>query len=211
MATYQKKRIVMVLEGETEIVFYSRLLDYLYEHIVTSAWVFRDEIDFILARGVGNIGVRAVQTFKMRYTHASHTEHIVFCCYDTDVFENGRMPRLWTEHTVQKFLDAGAQKVYSICAQHMIEDWYLYDYDGILAYLGLSKKEMPPSASAVPGKNAVKKLNYIYRKSNKIYQKGYATDELISHLDIGKIYSCIQKEIRPLIKELNSKPNKRTT
>lgn len=198
------RKIIMVLEGETEIIFYTRILEYIYSSVVNNPYVPRENIEFILARGVGNIGVRSVQTFKLQYYDDFH-EFVVFCCYDTDVFENNTMPRLWTQNTVRKFMQNGAARVHSIQAKHMIEDWYFYDYEGILKFLGLDNNSLPKSPSEIVGSNAVKKLNRLYRSAKKIYQKGYATDELISNLNIDKIYMNIKDEFISLIKEITKK------
>lgn len=199
---YSKRKIVLVLEGETEVVFYRRMLEYLYTQIIHQPIVPAYDIEFILARGVGNIGVRAVQTFKTRCRDCDKTEYIVFCCYDTDVFENGRMPRLWTQNTVHKFLEAGASRVHSIRARLMIEDWYLYDYEGILKFLQIPRNTLPKNPERIPGSNAAKKMNYIYRTARKVYQKGYAVDDLTAHLNIDKIYQRIKGEFVRLIEEI---------
>ena len=197
------KRIVMVLEGETEVIFYSRMIDYIYSSCVKEPYVQRDSIEFILARGVGNISARAVQTFKLRYPPSPGHRTVVFCCFDTDVFENGNLPGLWTEKTRGRFLDAGADEVYTIRAQHMIEDWFFYDYKGILKYL---KIDRPPAKTPekLPGSNAARRLNGLYKMSHRIYQKGYATDELIDHLDMAKIYECVKDEFKIFIREITT-------
>lgn len=199
-----KRKIILVLEGETEDVFYRRMLNYLYEHIIRNPIVPKYDVEVILARGVGNIGVRAVQTFKKKYQSIDKIEYIVFCCYDTDVFENGRMPRLWTQNTKQKFLDAGATRVHSIEAVHMIEDWYLCDYENILRYLKLPRGSMPKRVLSLPGCNAAKKMGYLYRCARQVYQKGYAVDDLTANLDIDRIYQKVSCAFEQLVHEIET-------
>ncbi len=196
------KRIVMVLEGETEVIFYRRMIDYIYSACVKNPVVPRDKIEFILARGVGNMSARAVQTYKMRYSQAGW-RNIVFCCFDTDVFENGNLPGLWTERTRDRFLEAGADEVYTIKARHMIEDWFFYDYKGILRFLGIDR---PPARfpDQLPGSTAAKRLNGLYKLSHRIYQKGYATDKLVESLDIARIYSNVKNEFKIFIREITT-------
>lgn len=197
------KKIVMVLEGETEVIFYRRMIDYIYSAQVKTPAIPKDDIDFILARGVGNMSARAVQTFKMRYPRSAGRPIIVFCCFDTDVFENGNLPGLWTEKTRGRFLDAGADEVFTIKAQHMIEDWFFYDYKGILKYLRI---DHPPARTPaqLPGSTAAKKLNGLYKLSHRIYQKGYAADTLVEHLDMAKIYEQVKDEFKIFVREINS-------
>jgi hypothetical protein len=193
----------MVLEGETEVIFYRSMIDYIYATQVKNPAVPREHIEFILARGIGNISTRAVQSFRLRYPPSESRRNIVFCCFDTDVFENGNMPGLWTEKTRDRFLDAGAAEVFTIRACHMIEDWFFYDYRGILDYLGI---EHPPARNPaqLPGSTAAKKLNGLYKLSHRIYQKGYATDSLVSHLDMARIYSQVGDEFKIFIREIMS-------
>lgn len=191
----------MVLEGETEVIFYRRMISYIYERQLKDPVVPENSIEFILARGVGNISARAVQTFRMRYGMTHEKRNVVFCCFDTDVFENGNLPGLWTERTRDRFLDAGADKVYTIKARHMIEDWFFYDYKGILRFLEIDR---PPAKNPaqLAGANAAKKLNGLYKMSHRIYQKGYATDSLVEHLDMAKIYERVKDEFKTFVREI---------
>ena len=197
------KRIIMVLEGETEVIFYRRMIDYIYSSCVKPPLVPRSSIEFILARGVGNISARAVQTFKLRFPPSQGRRNVVFCCFDTDVFENGNMPGLWTERTRDRFLEAGAAEVFTIKACHMIEDWFFFDYRGILKYLGIDHAPARNPAQ-LPGANAAKRLNSLYKMSHKVYQKGYAADKLVDNLDMAKIYENVKSEFKIFIREISS-------
>lgn len=196
------KRIIMVLEGETEVVFYKRMIDYIYSSCVKNPVVPRKNVEFILARGIGNMSARAVQTYKMRYSGGGY-RNVVFCCFDTDVFDNGNLPGLWTERTRERFLDAGADEVYTIRACHMIEDWFFYDYQGILKFLNLEHISIR-RPEQLYGSTAAKKLNSLYKMSHRIYQKGYAADKLVEHLNIGKIYNCVKNEFKIFIREITT-------
>lgn len=195
------KKIVMVLEGETELIFYKRMIDYIFRSVAKKPVVNKTDIDFILARGVGNIASRAVQMYKLKYPPSNDRRNVVFCCFDTDVFENGHLPGLWTERTRGRFLDAGAAEVFTIKAEHMIEDWFFCDYSGILRHLGIDRPPAP-YPEQLPGANAAKKLNGLYKLSHKVYQKGYASDKLVEHLDMAKIYDCVKDEFKIFIREI---------
>ena len=73
---------------------------------------------------------------------------------------------------------SGAADVIHIEARHSIEDWFLYDAEGIISFLRLSKK------TKVIGKDGYDKLKRLYKQANKMYYKGMKSNGMISRLDI---------------------------
>ena len=77
-----------------------------------------------------------------------------------------------------------------------IEDWFLYDLENILAFLGLKKD------TKITGGNGYEKLKMLYRKANKIYFKGMKSNGMISKLDIQTISVAVRTQLEPLYKAL---------
>ncbi|MFH0734904.1 MAG: hypothetical protein V1773_10790 [bacterium] len=89
-----------------------------------------------------------------------------------------------------------ALKVYHIKAEKMIEDWLLYDIEGICTNIKIKRP------SKIKGKNGLEKIQYLFKKGNRIYQKGYNSNNLINSLDIQKIRNALKKEFCNLEKIL---------
>ncbi len=73
-----------------------------------------------------------------------------------------------------------------------IEDWMLYDLDGICKFL---KIKNPPK---LDGKNGIEKMNKLFKSKNKPYIKGKKLKGLVNSLDMRKIASVVCREIKPL-------------
>ena len=62
-------------------------------------------------------------------------------------------------------------------AKRSIEDWFLYDLEGILKFLRLAKN------TKVSGKNGYDKLQRLYKQANKIYYKGIKSNGMKDQLN----------------------------
>jgi hypothetical protein len=94
---------------------------------------------------------------------------------------------------------AGARKVIQVKARKSIEDWLLYDVEGICRWLRI---QVP---SKIIGKNGYDKIKNIFKKGNKIYIKGRRVSGLLERLDVSKILENANSELEPLISVLKSK------
>lgn len=191
------KCLVLIVEGDTEIEFYKQVITYVR---TTMNRKFDLNIEYINVKGVGgfkNIALRKfVKEIQVKYTNYKFT---VALCRDTDVFELSPKPPVNWKEIEKAFYDAGVEKVIHIRAKHSIEDWFLYDSEGIKSFLRLPKK------TKVSGKNGYDKLKRLYTQANKIYFKGMKSNGMIRKLDIEKIMNCIKHELNPLYKELGIK------
>ena len=79
-----------------------------------------------------------------------------------------------------------------------IEDWLLCDLDGICRFLKL--KDIPKS---LKGNDGNEKLNDLFGRANKVYQKGYQAKNLVTALDMGILRKKNEDVLRPLEKALN--------
>lgn len=188
-----KKHICLFVEGDTEIVFYKELVKYI--HMKTEN-KFNFSIDFYNIKGIGNFKVRACRKMRniINTSKKNKEDHYVILCVDNDVFEFSEYPPVNLEETLVGIKNAGAVDTTKVVAEQSIEDWFMYDKEGILNYLGLQ----------INIKNkynvGIKNIEYFFKLKNKVYIKGKKAEGFIEALDMKKILSNICNQIKPLCK-----------
>ena len=186
------KCLVFILEGDTEKEFYKYLVQYIKKkHQVTK---FSTRIEYLVVKGVGCFKKIAGRKFEkdVKKKYGSDCEYTVVLCRDTDVFELSPKPPVKLEDVKKDFLEKGASRVIDVKAKHSIEDWFLYDLDGIAKFL---KVEKPKN---LKGKNGYEKLQNLYKKANKVYYKGSKSNGLIQKLSMDVICQNVDRELKPL-------------
>ena len=134
------KCLVLFVEGDTEVEFYKQVIANARK--LRPNGKFDTNIECKSINGVGgfkNIVLRKfVKEIKTKYD--DDCVFTVVLCRDTDVFELSPKPPIkWDE--VERDLRAnGAADVIHVEARHSIEDWFLYDAEGIISFLRLNKK-----------------------------------------------------------------------
>ena len=108
---------------------------------------------------------------------------------------------LYSDEVKKELLANGASKIIHVQAKKSIEDWFLYDLDGILGFLRLGKN------IKVSGKNGYDKLQRLYKQANKVYYKGIQSNGMIGRLDIEKIADAVKDQLNPLYKALDVDKN----
>ncbi len=188
------KIIVIFTEGETDEMYFKMLLRNWHSHP-------KNKIIVKNLKGIGRYDLKAPAKLKYEIVNKyPNTKIIVFCSYDLDVFNvpySTKPPIDWKK--VEKRLkEFGANKVFHIKADKMVEDWFLSDMNGICKFLKITK------TSNIKGKNGYEKLKFLFKKGNKIYQKGYNTNNFISYLDVNVIYSAHKTQFRELKKQIEN-------
>ena len=186
------KCLVFILEGDTEKEFYKYLVQYIKKkHQVTK---FSTQIEYLVVKGVGCFKKIAGRKFEkdVKKKYGSDCEYTVVLCRDTDVFELSPKPPVKWKDVKKDFLEKGASRVIDVKAKHSIEDWFLYDLDGIAKFL----KVEPPKN--LKGKNGYEKLQNLYKKANKVYYKGSKSNGLIQKLSMDVICQNVDRELKPL-------------
>ena len=187
------KCLVLIVEGDTEIEFYRRLVQYAKKEKQGS----NTKVEYINVKGFGSFKVTALRKFlndvKPKY---KNTKFTIALCRDTDVFEYGARPEIDWQAIEDAFKKNGANKVIHVKAERCIEDWFLIDAESIIKYLRLSE------GTKIQGTNGVDKLSKLYKKANKVYYKGAKASDLISKIDIKKIVDEIAGELYELFEEL---------
>ncbi|HBW37263.1 hypothetical protein [Desulfosporosinus sp. BICA1-9] len=191
--------IVIFIEGDTEVEFYTKLIDQLH----TFAPGQRFKVDKLIIRnlkGIGNYKNRAKRIFENEVISRNPgVNFTVVLCYDTDVFDlSAKPPVVWSE-VEQQLKASGANKIIHVKAKRTIENWFLYDAKGILRYLRL------PEDSKIPINGGADVIKTLYKKAGKVYIKGSATKGFVDALDIKAIMILICHELKKLCKELGMK------
>lgn len=193
--------LVLFVEGDTEVEFYKCLFSTLRHQ--SGDVPFNIQFEVVNVKGVGKFKSIALRKFEkqIKIKYEKETEYTVAFCRDTDVFElQGKPPVYWND-VEKSFSQSGVKKIIHVCAKQSIEDWFLYDLEGIRKYLKIPKK----TKTSLSGKNGNEKLSNLFKVSNKVYVKGEGCKEMIQNLDIGKIISHIRGQLSPLYQVLGIK------
>ena len=161
-------QVVLFVEGETDEVFFKALIDY-YRTVSTSEM---RPCKIYNLRGVTRYGSKLLAKLKNEFLPDAKVKgykiQTVCCTYDTDVFE-ARNPLMVDWNALKKAVKRmGVDEFIQLGINSSIEDWRLCDLDSICRFLKL--KDIPKS---LKGNNGNEKLNDLFGRANKVYQKGY--------------------------------------
>ena len=195
------KCLVFFVEGDTEVEFYKQVVANAEK--LHPAGRFDTKIEYRNVRGVGGFKSIALRKFKneIKPKYGDGCEFTIVLCSDTDVFDFAPKPPIKWDEVKKELIDNGAAKVIHIRAKRSIEDWFLYDIEGILRFLRLSKN------TKVSGKNGYDKLQRLYKQANKVYYKGIQSKGMIECLNIEKIANAVKEQLNPLYKALGVEIN----
>ncbi len=183
------KVVAIFAEGPTEIEFYKAVVINARNKMGTS---FPCKIEYKDMNGIGNYKKDALRKFNKMKTKYPNEKIYVFICIDNDVFELAKKPPIDKTILKKELLDAGAKEVHYVIANQSIEEWFLYDYEGVLSYLNLSKTTKRPKGN---GQNSLKAL---FKKANKLYIKGSKTEGFIDKLNIEIVMKSCCDSLKPL-------------
>jgi hypothetical protein len=190
------KCLVLFVEGETEVEFYKRVVAHARK--LHPQGMFDTSIEYKCIKGIGGFKNEVIRKF-VKDIKSKYEDDCVFTvalCRDTDVFEFSPKPPVRWEEVEKDLIENGARKVIHVEARHCIEDWFLYDADGIISFLRLNKK------IKVSGKSGYDKLQRLYKQANKVYYKGIKSNGMVERLDIDKIANAVKDQLNPLYKAL---------
>ncbi|WP_310605555.1 hypothetical protein [Anaerosporobacter sp.] len=190
------KCLVLFVEGDTEVEF--------YKQVVANARKlhpkkrFDTNIEYRNVRGVGGFKSIALRKFvkEIKPKYEKDCVYTIVLCSDTDVFDFAAKPPIKWDEVKKELMNNGASKIIHVEAKRSIEDWFLYDIDGILGFLRLSKN------TPISGKNGCDKLQRLYKQANKVYYKGIQSNGMIERLDIDKIAVAVKDQLNPLYEAL---------
>ncbi len=191
-------QVVIFVEGDTDEVLFKALIEYYRTNSKTEIRPCK----ICNLKGVTRYSSKLIAKLQNEYLPDARKKgyqiQTICCSYDTDVFEV-RNPLIVNWDALRKTVKRmGIQNLLQLGIRSSIEDWLLCDMEGICRYLGLST--IPKS---IKGNNGNAKLNDLYSKARRIYQKGYQVKELVASLDISVILKKNADHLADLEKALN--------
>lgn len=191
-------QVVLFVEGETDEVFFKALIDY-YRTVSTSEM---HPCKIYNLRGVTRYSSKLLAKLKNDCLpdakNKGYRIQTVCCSYDTDVFEV-RNPLMVDWNALRKAVKRmGIEEFIQLGIKSSIEDWLLCDQEGICRFLKL--KDVPKT---LKGNNGNEKLNDLFGRAKKVYQKGYQTKDLVASLDMGVLRNKNKDFLEPLERALN--------
>jgi len=189
------KHIIIFVEGETEEELYKDYIIPIVRHNMPNGMLECD-VSIINVRGAGGFKNDSIMKFKRLKESNFGKDFVVVMCYDTDIFEFSAKPPINWDKVEKRIIKAGAEKVIRVAAKRSIEDWLLYDLEGLCKWLRI---QVP---AKLIGKTGYDKLKSLFKQKNKTYIKGKKVEGLLMRLDIEKIIIKANAELKPLINEL---------
>lgn len=189
-------KVVIFVEGETDKVFFTHLLQYYRRHSTTPV----NACDIYNLKGFGKYESKAVSKVKNDVKpklKKGYTLYAICCSYDTDVFEFAEHPPVDFRKVGKEILAMGIPHFVEVKAKKMIEDWFLKDLHGLCSFL----KIKPPQS--LKGKDGFNKMKLLFKSGNKIYQKGSYSHKFLESMDIAQIRGAVKPELRDLERVLN--------
>ena len=191
-------QVVLFVEGETDEVLFKALIDYYRTISITEPHPCR----ICNLRGVTRYSSKLLAKLRNEFLpdakNKAYRIQTVCCSYDTDVFEV-RNPLMVDWNALKKAVKRmGIDELIQLGIKSSIEDWLLCDQEGICRFLKL--KDFPKS---LKGNNGHERLNDLFGRAKKVYQKGYQTKGLVAALNMGVIRDMNKDVLEPLEKALN--------
>ena len=195
------KCLVLFVEGDTEVEFYKQVVANARK--LHPAGRFDTNIEYRNVGGVGGFKSIALRKFKkeIKTKYEDDCVFTIVLCSDTDVFDFAPRPPIKWDEVKKELKESGASKIIHVQAKRSIEDWFLYDMEGILRFLRLGKN------TKASGKSGYYKLQNLYKQADKAYYKGIQSNGMISRLDIEKIANAVKDQLNPLYKALGVDKN----
>ena len=190
-----QKVVVVFIEGDTEEEFYAQILQELRKK---AGGKFQCKIEVKNVKGVGQYQKKVSRIFEKKLLKQfPDAEFEIFLSYDTDVFELNQKPPVNWDEVTNKLLLLGANSVHQIKAKRSIEDWILYDIEGVRNFVKL------PQKTKLSGYKGTVGLQQIFKKASKTYVKGNSSNGLVKALHFDIIFPQICSEICELCNALN--------
>lgn len=186
-------QVVIFVEGETDEVLFKALVEY-YKG------VSKKELrpcKICNLRGVTRYSGKLLAKLKNEILpdarKGGYQVQAVCCSYDTDVFEV-RNPLIVDWEGLRKTVNRmGIADFIRLGIKSSIEDWILCDLEGVCRFLKL--KTVP---KGLKGADGCAKLNDLFAKAKRVYQKGYQAKGLVEALDMAAIRKCNKEVLKPL-------------
>ncbi len=179
----KKPHVVIFVEGDTDVVLFSRLIAY-YRKVSTTP-VHSCEILNLkgVSRYASNKFIGKLQGEVIPKAEKKKVKIYAVCCsYDTDVFDDEESPIVDWGKIRKAVLHLGIDQFCTVEVKSAIEDWLLDDLEGLCSFLKI--KEFPKN---IKGNNGYAKMSALFKRGGKIYAKGLSIDDFVDTINIEKI------------------------
>lgn len=190
---------LLILEGDTESVFYPLIRDHFLRGIM---------VELRQVHSGGNINKQVLsKIFTYTYNNPGNLVR-VYCCSDTDRNELRATPLDigYVRELVKSSQITNVLSVDAIRADPEIESWFFYDIDSIYHFLKTKKSKRNPKKHKNVKSLCKKDLFDLFEQSRSVYTPGKRAENFIRHLDLDKIMACC-KELREGIERIQRQAN----
>lgn len=182
MAEKNNKHVVIFVEGDTDKVFFGRLLRYYKDNSKTPICSY----EICNMKGVSRFATKLIFKLKNELIPKAKDKNLtistVCCSYDTDVFEQNDNPAVDWKSLRNNIHKIGISNFYALEVQSSIEDWLLDDIESLYGYLKL--RQVP---SVLHGKTGYEKIENLFNRANKKYSKGCQIERFVDMLNFSII------------------------
>lgn len=196
----RKRILTIITEGETDEEFYKKIISEIKKINDNQKFDFT-EIKHICSKSITKMHKKMLCKFKSEVCIPKYYDYekVVCFCYDNDVFEFNQNPPINRKKMKSDFEILGA-KVIEIIAKNTIEDFFLYDIDGVKKYL-----KLPNNYKISKKSNGLETIRKMFKDADRTYFKGDKVEGLVESLNKKLILSKICPQINELCKELGYK------
>jgi len=185
---HRRSKIVslLILEGDTEEVFYPLIRDKFLEGI---------PVELKNIRGCGHTN-RDVLSEMYKYTYNNPQDLVrAYCCLDKSNQKISAVPlelefvrnQIRSNSKLTQILS-----VRSIIADPEIESWFFYDIDGIFKFLRMPRSQRNRSAFRPAQNFGARELQRLFERNGKPYCKGKRSRNFLESLDLETIVENCQ-------------------
>jgi hypothetical protein len=188
---------LLILEGETEEIFYSRVRDIFLKGI---------RLKPIPIRGQRNINAQVTASL-LRFVQENRSDNCrAYCCIDS---ESNKKLATSLDITLIKnqIKQRNMRRVLSInavLAVPEIESWFFYDIEGIYKHLRAPKHLCNIKKYSLPKNFGKKELQRLFEQFGHNYLPGKRAENFINRLDIKKIVNkckSLERDIERIIRQ----------
>jgi len=188
---------LLILEGDTEEIFYPRVRDLFLKDI---------RLKLIPIKGQRNINAQ-VMAKLFGFARENHTDNCrAYCCIDAESnkkFATSLNLTLIRNQIRQRNIKQ-VLSVNAVLAVPEIESWFFYDIEGIYKHLRAPQHQCNIKKYSLPKNFGKKELQRLFEQFKLNYLPGKRAENFINHLDIEKIVNkceSLKRDIERIIKQ----------
>ena len=174
-----RKRLTIFVEGDTDKLFFSYLISFLFKNAKKKEWDNK-YLKIVSLDGICNADGIISSTIDDLDEREKYQDTVCLI-YDTDAFEYQKKPPISIER-VKRLSDKKKCDFFSIPIVHNVEDMIAFSLSEIRTYLNI-----PPSYKIPKGLNGIELLKKLHKEAGKYYVKGNKCEDLIKCLDFNSI------------------------